>query len=420
MKKLILISLLASFLASVFAQDKLIATIEVSGSGHPMINTPVSADISNLGLPLNDISLVLYEIIDDKKVKTDCQVEQGNIPRLWWILSGNTGAKEKRLYHLYPGEKNESTPVAAKLSDYDLKLKTGEKNILSYRYAIHYPPEGVPAKYKRSAFIHPLLSPNGNVMTRINPPDHYHHYGIWNPWTRVEFRDERIDFWNLYLSQGTVEFDGFLSKSSGSIFGAFKARQSHIAFNIRGENKEVINEILDTRAIVTELVNGKKAYLVDYTSLLSCATMDEVILEAYRYGGGIGFRANEEWTNKNSKVLTSEGLDRKQADASHARWVDVNGGFKNGTRSGILFMSHPSNRKHPESMRVWPVDANNGRGDMYFQFCPIRHEEWVLKPGKQYSQKYRLIIYDGEIDADIAEHLWQAFAFPPQIKLIKE
>ena len=81
-------------------------------------------------------------------------------------------------------------------------------------------------------------------------------------------------------------------------------------------------------------------------------------------------------------------------------------------------MSSPGNRRHPESMRVWPTDSNNGRGDMYFEFCPIRHESWVLKPGNEYSQRYRLLIYDGEINAETAERLWNDFAYPPIITIL--
>ncbi|WP_332910638.1 DUF6807 family protein [Algoriphagus boritolerans] len=26
-----------------------------------------------------------------------------------------------------------------------------------------------------------MTSPSGQVLSRIQPPDHYHHYGIWGP-----------------------------------------------------------------------------------------------------------------------------------------------------------------------------------------------------------------------------------------------
>ncbi len=79
-------------------------------------------------------------------------------------------------------------------------------------------------------------------------------------------------------------------------------------------------------------------------------------------------------------------------------------------RSGILFLSHPSNRSHPEPMRVWPLDANNGRGDMFFEFCPIRHQEWKLEQGQDYTLKYRMIVFDGKMEHIAAEKYWKSFA----------
>lgn len=77
-------------------------------------------------------------------------------------------------------------------------------------------------------------------------------------------------------------------------------------------------------------------------------------------------------------------------------------------------MSYPANRMHPEPMRVWPEDSN-GCGDVYFEFCPIRHKDWKLEKGNDYTLKYRLVVFDGKMTPEEAESYWQAFANPPQI-----
>ena len=144
--------------------------------------------------------------------------------------------------------------------------------------------------------------------------------------------------------------------------------------------------------------------------MLNLSLDSKIELTNYRYGGGIGFRATEYWTNQNSKVLTSEGNTRKNADGTFARWCKVEGEFPSGTNSGIVFFSHPDNRAHPEPMRVWPEDANNGRGDMFFEFCPIRHQKWDLLPNKEYVLKYRMLVFDDDMSADYAESVWQTYA----------
>jgi hypothetical protein len=177
-----------------------------------------------------------------------------------------------------------------------------------------------------------------------------------------------------------------------------------------------MNEILDVRTWNL----GDNIYMFDYTTSLNCPLENGILLEAYRYGGGIGFRATEKWHKSNCTVLTSDNKTRTDADGSFARWCIVEGESDTEEgRSGLLFLSHPSNRMHPEPMRVWPLDANGGRGDMYFEFVPIRHEDWKLEPRKEYTLKYRVIVFDGKMNAETAEMYWQSFAKNPQIEMLK-
>ena len=150
--------------------------------------------------------------------------------------------------------------------------------------------------------------------------------------------------------------------------------------------------------------------LVDYSTTITTPLKSSVMLEAYRYGGGIGFRATEKWDHTNSTILTSEGKDRKTADGSNAKWIIVKGktGDASG-QSGILFLSHNTNKAHPEPLRVWPVGQYNGKGNVFIEFCPIRHESWDLQPNNRYSLKYRMIVFDGELSPEEAEAYWRAF-----------
>src|SRR5678816_2620607 len=66
-----------------------------------------------------------------------------------------------------------------------LTISSGDQMLLTYQFKTVYPPAGQDTNYKRSGFIHPLYTPHGQVLTRIQPPDHYHHYGIWNAWTHL-------------------------------------------------------------------------------------------------------------------------------------------------------------------------------------------------------------------------------------------
>lgn len=419
MKKILILScliLIVNFTLN--AQKTELLKFSVEAGNYQRINTPVSLDLSNY-IVNDSVSLQLFEIVKGKEAEVPSQVENGDFPRLWWILNGTTNAGAKRDFILYraQGILYKSAVIAEK-TDGVIQLKKDNVSILDYNVKTHYPPKGVDTSYKRNGFIHPMYSPSGNVLTRIDAPDHYHHVGIWNPWTKVKIGNHVTDFWNLNLRQGTVRFAGVNSTVNGPVFGGLNVRQEHIDFQGRKPEEVTINEIWDVRAWNVEPVAGTKAWLVDLTSYLSVAGDSAIILEAYRYGGGLGIRATAQWDRYNSWVNTSEGKTRVNADGTKARWTDVGGAFKEKGESGIVFFSHPANREHPEPMRVWPIDQY-GRGDVYFEFCPIRYKEWVLNPGNVYRQKYRMLVYDGKVDKAVSDRVWNDFAYPPVVKIIK-
>jgi len=402
------------------SQKTEILHLSVAAGSFKRINTPVSFGLE--GVSISDtVPFKLFEKINGKLIKKTYQTEPGYIPQLWWILDGTTESGKTREYFLFKDVpqivENKITTVVTSES---IVLKSGNSEILHYQTAILYPPAKIDTAYKRNGFIHPLITPSGNVLTRVSPPDHYHHVGIWNPWTRVRIGKHVTDFWNLYEKQGTVRFAGINSIINGPVYGGFSVKQEHIDFQGKNPEELAINEVWDVRAWNVEPVVGLKAWLVDLTTFLSVAGDSKIVFETYRYGGGIGIRANEEWTKDNSTVLTSEGKTRKDADGTRAKWTDLNGAFKNNGQSGVVFFSHPANREHPEPMRVWPENANNNRGDVYFEFCPIRYKDWALNPGNVYRLKYRMLVYDGKIDRSIADRIWNDFAYPPVVSISKK
>ena len=403
------IAVLAGISAS--AQDLL--KFDVLAGNVDRTDCPVSLSIDQLNYNSDSLTLALFEMSGKTETAMPCQIETGSGARLWFILNGTTLKNTKRTFVIRKtaGTPNSISGIKAERKDGALTLSSNGKPILSYQIETINPPKGINPLFKRSAFIHPLYSPEGEVLTRIQAPDHYHHYGLWNPWTLTFIGKREVDFWNLYKGEGTVRFAGMVSQVEGPVFTGFRSLQEHIDFGAKGSDAVAMNELFDLR--VWNISNKK--YLFDYVSTLNTPLDSGILLAAYRYGGGIGYRATEKWNKNNSSVLTSEGRDRKTADGSNARWCIIEGESATPEgHSGILFMSYPANRMHPEPMRVWPEDQN-GRGDVYFEFCPIRHKDWKLEKGNDYTLKYRLVVFDGKMTPEEAENYWQAFANPPQI-----
>lgn len=405
--------LLTAMIAAISVNAQDLMKFEVLAGNVDRTDCPVSLSIDQLNYNSDSLKLRLFEISGKTEAAVPCQIETGSGAKLWFILNGTTLKNTKRTFVIRKIADAQPTisGIKAERKDGALTLSINGKPILSYQIETVNPPKGVSPLFKRSAFIHPLYSPEGEMLTRIQAPDHYHHYGLWNPWTLTFIGKREVDFWNLMKGEGTVRFAGMISQVEGPVFTGFKSLQEHIDFGAKGGDAVAMNELFDVR--VWNIANKK--YLFDYVSTLNTPLDSGILLAAYRYGGGIGYRATEKWNKDNSSVLTSEGRDRETADGSNARWCIIEGesATPEGS-SGILFLSYPANRMHPEPMRVWPEDQN-GRGDVYFEFCPIRHKDWKLERGNDYTLKYRLVVFDGKMTPEEAENYWQAFANPPQV-----
>ena len=385
-------------------------TFKLIAGRHNLFDCPIFVNLSEKNIQTENLSL--FEISGPETIPVDFQVSDDE-KGIWFVIPGTFRAQSERHFELKA--ENETVSKTAyfmnvKQSEESLLLRRGKNKILKYQTETVMPPTGVDPAYQRSGFIHPLWSPAGEVLTRIQPPDHYHHYGIWGPWTKTQINSREVDFWNLKKKQGTVKFAGLTNITEGPVFCEIKVKQEHIDFGLNTKSQVAINEELTVRAWNV----GKDAEMIDYITTQSTPLDSGILLKAYRYGGGIGFRATEKWTKDNCTVLTSEGKERDSADGTKARWCRIEGTTPFG-QSGILFMDYPQNREFPEPMRVWPSNSIDDKGYFFFEFCPIRHNSWKMEQGKKYQLRYRLFVFDGNLSKEDAEALWQTFANPPKV-----
>lgn len=406
-------ALAACFSMLNIASAQRIATLEViQQQQNQSLDIPVSIQLDKITyLPDSVISLV--EVKNNKRIPVAYQIENKGQRTLYWILKQDNNAAKKRIFELEKG-------IPLKIADHiktvtkdgALIITANNKNLLQYNFKTMYPPKGVDTAFKRSGFIHPLWTPNGQSLTRINAPDHYHHYGLWNPWTKVAFEGEQIDFWNLKDKKGTVKFANFVSVSEGAVYADYQTLHEHIAFKKNGEKKVAINELQSVR--IYQPTADQDYYIADITIQMNCAGDSPVTLKEYRYGG-LGWRATEKWQDSNSETLTSEGKTRKDADGTKARWVIVQGSL-DSDYGGAVMMSYPSNYNYPEPLRIWP-EKTNGKGDVYANFSPTKDKDWPLLKGQDYILKYRFLVFNGKFNKEKAEAAWQGFANMPQVNV---
>lgn len=412
--RIIPLILLLAFLQFSCTNEELLS-FSVTAGERSCLESSVSVDLTLGGID-NYNEIELYEETAAGEVKIPYQIgKTGQKPLLWFTVEGELRTGQTRSYFIRAssGEKDTSS-VSLRIveSQDEYQMLDDGRSVLNYRKTEMFPPEGVDPLYKRSGYIHPLWSPGGEVLTRIQPPDHYHHYGIWNPWTLTHINGREIDYWNLAKGEGSVRFAGLYFTEEGFVFSKLGVKQEHVDFGSGVSERVNIEE--DLHCTYWGSHRSGTRYILDKAMSYRNILADTILFNAYPYSGGIGFRATERWKSENCTVLTSEGMTRLDADGTKARWCIVEGESSvDDGRSGILFMSHPSNREHPEPMRVWPLDVNGG--EMFFEFCPVHHTDWVILPGKQYSLHYRMVVFDGPMSAEEAEMYWNGFAFPPVV-----
>ncbi|MGZ5189935.1 MAG: DUF6807 domain-containing protein [Flavisolibacter sp.] len=375
------------------------------------IVTPVQVNLDAITF-LPDSVLQLVEIQGKNRIPVSSQIQHSNQRILHWLIPEKNNKEKIRTFELI-----KSSPVAItstmKIIDDNgfLTISNNNRNLVRYNYKTIYPPMGIDTVYRRSGFIHPLWSPRGQELTRINAPDHYHHWGLWNPWTEVLFENDTVDFWNLAKKEATVRFSNFISKTSGPVYAEYQALHEHVVFK-KDQEKVAMNELQTVR--IYNNAKDQNYYIADITIQLNCASESPVLLLEYRYGG-LGIRATSEWDKKNSEIITSEGKTRKESDGSRARWVMAQGAVNND-HAGLVMMSYPTNYNFPEPLRVWPENMNN-RGDVFLNFSPTKNMNWLIKPGTNYLLKYRFIVFNDTLSKEKAEAGWKDFAEPPIINI---
>lgn len=292
----------------------------------------------------------------------------------------------------------------------NVRAAFANRTILQYQTTPSPVPEGVAAQFSHGAYLHPVFSPTGKLVTGDYPPDHRHQRGIWFAWTKTEFEGGHPDFWNMRKDKdgkftGEVRFDKVDRTWSGAVHGGFVSQHRWID-HTSGAEKDILRETWDVT--VFRPTSGAQAlHIFDLTSTQTCASDAPLKLPKYHYGG-LGVRGNAAWDPKDKvTMLTSEGHDRKTGDATKAKWVHI-GGEVEGGLTGIVVLIHPDDFRFPQPLRLNP-------GNPQLCVAPSQDGDWEITPGKPYVSRYRIVVFDGKPDAVELERLWNDYAHPPSV-----
>lgn len=377
MKNLVayLLLLHISFLS--FAQTR---TISFSSDHIKRINTPVRIPISIEDKKLFDTSKQ-YEISTKNGKKTIGQfISEGN--ELIFLMPEELQANSKTEFTIKPTTTVKKTIVTINENAGLITIASNNKPVFTYHTEIVHPPADSPDYYKRSGFIHPLYSPNGEILTDDFPAGHVHQHALFAAWTNTTFKNSFVDFWNQHQKKGTVEHVKVLNKLQGPV-----CAQLDVLLRYRSlEHGEVLLE--KWRITVYPF---SEYFVFDIESEQTNTTNDTLYLNKYHYGG-MAFRGSKYWNpddKKNYKnnwnILTSEGIKDSAANHTHASWVDASGMLEK-KMAGVTIIGSTSNFRYPQAIRVHPQMP-------YWVYAPMVDGPFTIEPGKKYYGKFRYWVH---------------------------
>lgn len=253
-------------------------------------------------------------------------------------------------------------------------------------------------KFAGSAFLHSLRTPSGFEWTTVQPPDHFHHFGLWWPWKFIEVDGAKFNCWEIQEGQGAHVARSVRPLSDGR--QAWEFLNETVIKKPGAAPQTVIRET--ARVAVTV---GGDAQVLDI-SLDQKAAAGAVTIANYRYSG-FTWRGPASWNKHNSTLTTSAGKGRDEANGTPARWVVVSGPTPSGSASVLMMSAAADLAGTPENLRVW--DSKMATDAPFVNFNPVMEQALPLDDAHPAvsHRKYRVIAADRVMDAAAAEAEWR-------------
>ncbi|MFK7778062.1 MAG: PmoA family protein [Gimesia sp.] len=400
----ILFCFLIGFSDAVQAESSLIGHITITAGKQAIENEPVFVSLPETGITDQEIYLVEKRVSGSTSIPAQIEKKDHAPDRLWFILPGKTTAGTSRVFEVNTGRIKLENMVSIKDTGKAYQFRVGKHPVLNYNFK-HIPaPAALDALYGRSAYIHPIWTPGGKIVSDEFPPDHAHQSGQFLAYTKCLFEGRETNFWEIKSKKGRVRFRKRISEQQGPVFAELKVEQEHVDFT--GPQEKVALIEAWTIRVWNQTEKQPKFWMYDLTSEARCATNSPLHLPKYRYGG-MAIRGGRGWTKETCRFLTSNGKTRENGNHDRSRWCDISGKRSDeDTLSGFTILSHPDNFRHPEPVRIHPSMP-------YMVFTPSVLGDWKIEPGKPNISRYRFLVHDSA-PLEHTDQNWQNYANPPQ------
>jgi len=263
--------------------------------------------------------------------------------------------------------------------------------------------------------IYPIVGPGGHRMTRAFPLeklgknerlDHPHHRSMWLTHGDVN----GVDFWIVGSRAGKI-----LQRSGSASVDASGAAVvvTRNDWMMPDESKRLLSDI---RRIAFHQEKGR--LIIDCDFLLKATDGDVNFGDTKEGSFGMRLAGTMKVDAKGGgKITNAEGLTNKAAWGKKSAWVDYAGPV-DGDMVGVTIHDHPSSFGHPcrWHVRSYGLFAANPFGVHHFTGGE-KTDGIVLKEGTEMRLNYRVVIYQGDFDAETSAKDAKEYANDPRPEL---
>jgi hypothetical protein len=296
-------------------------------------------------------------------------------------------------------------------ADDGLSLSERGRPVFVYRHQMQLA-AGVPEKYRRSTYIHPLFDLRGNAITDDFPKDHLHHRDLSWTWAHVGVGGEVHDLW---ACEGIRQvFEKWIAQENGPVCATIGVKNAWWTAPTRSPDaqqrsapgagqRKVMDEWVWIRAFPAN------AYGRAIDVLLTLKALEPIQLSGRKEKGysGFGLRYGPRQT---TIITTPQGTEAADSDLKPLPWADESGNFAGSTLlSGAAIFQHSSNPRHPAG---WCL-RHYGFIGVSWPGVEIIH----LEPGKVLTLRFRVWVHDGDAKEGKVQEAYNLFAKPPFLSL---
>lgn len=297
-----------------------------------------------------------------------------------------------------------------KLSDTSAQIVTDtHKALATYQWG----------QQRRHPFFHPVYSFGANEpLTAFAPWDHRWHKGLWWSWKMIN----GIVFWENATPHGENEGQSHVVEHA-----AEELPDGSIRITQRLEMRVVLTKqllLVEDRTLIARPASPgfEAAWSLDWRMTTTAVEPCDLTVTPFPevpWGGyaGLNYRPNR-CMGWNEKLLNSQQQQgQTQVHGSNARWAAYSGNLDGNERdsaaepaiAGVAMLDHPSNPRHPTPFYGWSSGADN-RGFGFLAASFLMHQPLRLETSQQLTLRYRVIPFDGAIDAPKLDSAWQSWA----------